>query len=190
VEPVFSVEQYAMLAHRKLEVARVHLSMLEQELAVGLGDPYREADLWAICAGHADGAVLQAYGAFDTFACGLAILFGLHDPEKAQFNSLTKRLSEPSAAFVSDRVTEVCEAVRLVHESKAFHDLTWYRNLAAHRGLLAQRTKYGEELSLHLGDLTHAPDMDRSDVVPVVARLVEGAEENLQPLLLLLPSDV
>jgi len=180
-----SKDQYATLSGRKLEVARRHLIELERDLPSGqVTDPAGPEDSRAELESHADGCVLQAYAAFDTFACAIAVRFELANPDRASFTGLVGRLSEPSSSFVAIEVTAVCVAVRAVLSLKEWQDLSFYRNLAAHRGVVGQRTRFSldEGFSFRIGDLD-GPDPDGSEALPILKRLVEWAERTLPPLL-------
>jgi hypothetical protein len=180
-----SQDEYATLSERKLHVARRHLIELERELPSGqVMDPAGPEDSRAELEGHADGCVLQAYAAFDTFACAVAVRFELANPDKASFAGLVGRLSEPSSSFVATQVTAVCDAIRAVLKKKEWQDLSFYRNLAAHRGVVGQRTRFSleEGFSFRIGDLD-GPDPNGSEALPILKRLLGWAEQTLPPLL-------
>ena len=67
--------------------------------------------------------------------------------------------------------------------SDGWRDLSFYRNLAAHRGVVGQRTHFSldEGFSFRIGDL-NGPDPDRSGALPVLNRLVEWSERTLEGL--------
>ena len=180
-----SESQYVTLAGRKLEVARRHLIELERDLPTGqVTDPASSEDSRAELEGHADGAALQAYAAFDTFACAVAVRFELANPDKASFAGLAGRLSETPGSVRGERdLAKVYGAIKRVLEMKEWQDLSYYRNLAAHRGVVGQRTHFSlhEGFSFRIGDLD-GPDADRSEALPILERLVAWAERTLPDL--------
>ncbi len=132
----------------------------------------RGADYAAPVENHADGFVVQLSAAFDAIACAVAHFYGHSDPDTASFMSCL-----PPRKGIGRRLHVSMKAVR---ESKDFQDLAYYRNLAAHRGLIATRAKAGfgvkgwTPLTLHIGNPPPgAPDPDDAEVVPILRRLAE-----------------
>jgi hypothetical protein len=178
--------EYARSSGRKYELARRHLSDLQ---ALSLSLSSRESRDWEVDSqsferiqNHADGCVVQLQAAFDSAACAMAHHFQLPSPDRASFARIV----------LSDGTTsEEASAKKLVEgtrQSSAFLDLLYYRNLAAHRGILAsdRATASPYELSLvervpvavslHLpSNLLDAPDGPSAAVLPIVHRLTDWA---------------
>jgi hypothetical protein len=180
---------YAGLSRRKMEVARRHLIEFDNEFPrAQVGDKASPTDSRAELEGHADGCVLQAYAAFDTLACGVALRFGLTDPHRASFNGLVRRLEEPSASFSVREAKDVLAAVRTLVNSDGWQRLSYYRNHAGHRGVVLQRTHHNQQegFTARIGDIDSPYHENRSEVRPILVELVEWAESALPPLLRLL----
>lgn len=177
-----SVWEYAGLARRKLEVARRHLMEFDNEYPNAMViDPASATDSRAELEGHADGVLMQAYAAFDTFACGVAAQFGLPSPDKASFNGLAARLE----SLRTDAAANLVTAVRNVAGSDGWERLSYYRNHAGHRGVLLQRTKFSldDGFKALIGDFDSPYHPNRSEVRPILVELLEWAEGALPPLL-------
>ena len=90
---LLTAHQYVALSWRKVEIARRHLIELEKGLLAAQADePPDPTDSRAALEGHADGCVVQAYAAFDAFACAVATHFDLDHPGYASFRNITDRL--------------------------------------------------------------------------------------------------
>jgi hypothetical protein len=182
--PHLLAAQYVTLSWRKVEIARRHLIELERELQnLMVNDPASPTDSRAAGEGHADGAVFQSYAAFDTYACGVAVHFGLAQPDKASLNGIVPRLEEPPPPFTADEVHVVASEIRAVTSSDGWRDLSFYRNLAAHSGVLAPIAHFSMDTgsSLRIGNLD-GPDPNRSEVLPILHRLVGWVEETTDRL--------
>lgn len=120
----------------KVSLGEFHIAELVRlEDAHQLEDFYRLNEQPFVPAeAHADGAVLQLTAAFDAFACGVAHWHGLLDADRASFagDRWNARLAEAAGGELGD-------LIRATPKEKPFEDLAWYRNLAAHRGMLGER---------------------------------------------------
>ena len=181
--------QYANLARHKLEMARRHLTEFEKEFPnAAVSDPQGADDSRAELEGHADGCVMQAYAAFDTFACGIAVRFGLRKPENASLNRLVPRLEEPSPPYVSKEVVDALAVIQHVVNDDGWKRLSYYRNHAGHKGPLLQAVHrhWEGKITARIGDFDSPYHGNGSEVQPILVQQLEWAEESLPPLLTLL----
>jgi hypothetical protein len=124
-------QQYCTLASHKLDVARFHVAEFEkltrQEVSALVDDDpgIRYAPFHA----HADGAIVEAFAAFDTYSCAVAHKFGVPRSDRASLKGIVER--QEVSAEVHERVTDALAA----EEWKRLEEL---RNLAGHRGLVSE----------------------------------------------------
>jgi hypothetical protein len=131
--------------------------------------------------GHGDGVFLQLSGAFDAYACAVAHRHGLDEPDLASFRA---RLADACEQPLAERIQAVAAAPEQ-------GELTAYRNLAAHRGVVGERISMGEReddsgrrIRLVLPERLPAgvPDKPRSPVRPVLERYAVWARPALRGL--------
>ncbi len=132
-------EQYCTLVSHKLEVARFHLAEFERlvkgELAAVSSD-FPDVR-YAPFHGHADGAVFEAFAAFDTFSCAVAHKFETPQADRASFKSIAGQSKVPPE--IARRVAETIAA-------EEWKRLEWLRNLAGHRGVVSESMRWGRHL--------------------------------------------
>jgi hypothetical protein len=113
------------VAQRQLEALReAEVTLTEEGFAEAvLGD---EANIYLI-EGHADGMLLELAGAFDAFACAVAFRMGSPNPH--------------GASFPRDDFNGVPRSLELligrIRRGYCWKHLNYYRNLAAHKVVLA-----------------------------------------------------
>jgi hypothetical protein len=164
----------------KREVARWHQAEFERHEGVYSGKDYGRS-LFLEAFGHADGVFLQLAGAFDAFACAAAYHYGLKEPDKADFANLR---------LPAGRDEQLTSSIAKVQSDAGFGTLTFYRNLAAHRGSVTERIHMTADetrrdvITMRLGDPlpAGAPDAARTPVREVLARVAGWAAESLQVL--------
>lgn len=159
------------LATHKLEVARFHLAEFEKLLgkessALVGNDPEVK---YAPFHGHADGAILEAFAAFDTYSCAVAHKFQVPGSDRASFKSLEGQSQVP---------TEIKERVAKTLATDEWKRLEGLRNLAGHRGLVSETMRWGEHLKG--GFQVHLPDGD--EALPVIESLLRWTAGQIESL--------
>jgi hypothetical protein len=164
-------EQYCTLATHKLEVARFHLRefgrLLEGEAKGRLADdPEVE---YAPFHGHADGAIFEAFAAFDTYSCAVAHKFGVPRADRAALKTIAARVEVPPE--ISRRINDAIATDEWLR-------LEGLRNLAGHRGVVSETMRWGQHLKG--GFQVHLPDGD--EALPVMSYLIQWGEHQLEGL--------
>lgn len=183
-----AVAQYQRRSMHKLHIAEWHraeFERLEEELTTaGFFDFDTERFLPAQA--HADGALLQLAAGFDAFACAVAHHCGLENPDRA---SLWETRWVTWLLEVTE--TELRAVIQSVVDEPNFTGLKFYRNLAAHRGVIGeqQRGGAGEEVGvdgvrfmLPAWLPMDAPDHPSYSVRPVLKRYLEWGRPALAGL--------
>jgi len=135
---------------RKVYLARHHLAGFASALdrlnrEGGFFEPAGPDDKFIEVDAHADGCVVQLFGAFDAFSCSAAWHYQLADPDRHSFRKLAGACP-----------AELKGAVDAIWGSSSYGELRRLRHVAGHRGLVAQtrfldtkrigiRTAEGEE---------------------------------------------
>lgn len=132
-------EQYCTLASHKLEVARFHMTefdkLIKGETAALIAD---DADVrYAPFHAHADGAIFEAFAAFDTYSCAVAHRFDLPRSDHASFKAMASQANLPP---------EIVQRVSDTIATEEWKRLEWLRNLAGHRGVVSEAMRWGQHL--------------------------------------------
>jgi hypothetical protein len=179
-----TARQYVALSWRKVEISQRHLLELENGLRTAqVIDPPSSTDSRAAIEGHADGCVFQAYAAFDTFACAVATHFDLDRAERASFRSISDRLPSVAAPNDTAEARRVQVAIGTVTQDENWRALSFYRNIAAHRGVVGQRFTFNldDGFVLRIAELD-GPDPDRSEVTTILYRTLGWTAEKVRGL--------
>jgi len=183
-----AVAQYQRRSMHKLHIAEWHRAEFER-----LEDELRTADFFDFdterflpAQAHADGAMLQLAAAFDAFACAVAHHHGLENPDRASFleTRWVTRLVE--AAEPDLRVV-----IQFVVNDRNFAGLKFYRNLAAHRGVIGEQQRGGEVEEVGVDGVRFmlpdwlpmdAPDHPSYSVRPILGKCLEWGRPALAGL--------
>jgi len=181
-------EEYLEASLEKLAIARRHLEALReaegQLTREGFAEAFlgEEANIYLI-EGHGDALLLELSGAFDAFACAVAFRLGREDPHSASFSDQLSRRTHPLA-----------DVVERVKRSFRWKHLVYYRNLGAHKIVVASPA-WPDESGIHrlrlpaqlppnpknsTGKPPHAP---LEAAFPIFEGLVEWAERRLPELM-------
>ncbi|HET7869273.1 MAG TPA: hypothetical protein VFM85_03020 [Actinomycetota bacterium] len=128
---------------------------------------------------HGDGTVPQLTAAFDSVACAVALRYELESSEKASFGG---NWNGPLAAAADEKLGPLILSIAAENE---FKGLAFYRNLAAHRGVIAERQRGGPQgVRIVLPDWLpeESPDLPNSSLRPVLERYVVWARPKLTML--------
>lgn len=162
---------YCTLVTHKLEVAKFHLGEFEQllkkETSSLVGD-YPEVR-YAPFHGHADGAIFEAFAAFDTFSCAVAHKFQIPRSDRASFKSIGSESEVPP---------EIAQRVADTIATEEWKRLEKLRNLAGHRGVVSESFRWGSHLPG--GFRVNLPD--GGEALPVMKKLLRWSEERIQDL--------
>lgn len=137
-----TVTQYQNRSMHKLHVAEWHraeFERLEGELTT-LDFFDFDTERFLPAQAHADGSLIQLAAAFDAFACAVAHRYGIDekDPDSASF-----RGEWWNARLIDAADPELANLIRSVSQDPVFDGLMFYRNLAAHRGVMGEQQRGG-----------------------------------------------
>jgi hypothetical protein len=180
-------EEYLEASREKLGIARRHLEALREAEGRLTDEGFAEALLGdeaniRLIEGHGDALLLELSGAFDAFACAVAFRLGRSRPHAASFSDELSQRRRPLGPLV-ERI------------KRGFHwkHLTYYRNLAAHKVVVASPA-WADESGIHrlrLPDrLPPNPQSSRGEpphlplepAMPIFEGLVEWAERRFDEL--------
>jgi hypothetical protein len=162
---------YCTLVTHKLEVAKYHLREFERlvkEETASFGGDYPEMK-YAPFHGHADGAVFEAFAAFDTFSCAVAHKFGVPRSDHASFKTIGHESKVPP---------EIRERVAGTIATEEWTRLKWLRNVAGHRGVVSESFRWGSHLPQ--GFRVNLPDGE--EALPVMEKLLRWSDERIRDL--------
>jgi hypothetical protein len=145
-----------------------------------LGTPL-VSEYWEAGDCAADACVVQLYAAFDAFACSVAHAFGMGNPDAASFTGHV-----PGGRTAESRALR--DSMRAISADPAFRRLDFYRNLAAHRGLVAEgwvvegyrNTGAVAYPALRAGGIRGAPDPPGTPIADILADLFESTRPALE----------
>lgn len=183
-----AVAQYQRRSMHKLHIAEWHraeFERLENELTTADFFDFN-TERFLPAQAHADGALIQLAAGFDAFACAVAHHFGLENPDRAS-------LWETKWVM---RLIEVAEPdLRLVIQSVVddtnFAGVKFYRNLAAHRGVIGEQQRGGDVDEVGVDGVRFmlpdwlpmdAPDHPSYSVRPILRRYLEWGRPALAGL--------
>ena len=182
---LLTAHQYVALSWRKVEIARRHLIELEKGLLAAQADePPDPTDSRAALEGHADGCVVQAYAAFDAFACAVATHFDLDHPGYASFRNITDRLpGVPAGTPVAAEAWRVKFAIEEEVHDVHWRALSFYRRIAGHRGVVGECSTFNIDDGFVLRvDALDGPDPERAEVTTILYRTLGWTAEKVHGL--------
>ena len=124
--------RYINISALKLAIAEWHRQEFERA-----EDDYSVEDFFKVqfldAFGHSDGVFLQLAAAFDAFACAVAHKVEVPQPNKADFAAWNDSLAAKAGG-------ELGSLIRSTAADSGFDRLMSYRNVAAHRSVITERT--------------------------------------------------
>ncbi len=183
-----AVAQYQRRSMHKLHIAEWHRAEFER-----LEDELRTADFFDFdterflpAQAHADGALLQLATGFDAFACAVAHQHGLETPDRASFWG-----ARWVARLVEAAEPDLRVVIQSVVHDRNFAGLKFYRNLAAHRGVIGEQQRGGQVEEVGVDGVRFmlpdwlpmdAPDHPSYSVRPILRRYLEWGRPALAGL--------
>jgi hypothetical protein len=165
----YQVATYLGSSTRKVYLARFHLTGFRQGLELLNREDDRlepgPEDAWIEIDAHADGCVLQLFGALDAFSCAAAWHYRLSDANLFSLGRLAKDCP-------ADLEAEVVE----IFGSSEWERLRQLRHLASHRGVVTEKRSTDSKRRT-------VKTKDREEVLPILESLTpwgEQAVHNLQ----------
>jgi hypothetical protein len=183
-----AVAQYQRRSMHKLHIAEWHraeFERLEGELTTADFFDF-DTERFLPAQAHADGALIQLAAGFDAFACAVAHHYGLPNPDRA---SLWESKSRSRLVEAAERNLQ--EILKSVIGDPNFAGLMFYRNLAAHRGVIGEQQRGGEVEEVGVDGVRFmlpdwlpmkAPDHPSYSVRPILRRYLEWGRPALAGL--------
>jgi hypothetical protein len=183
-----AVAQYQRRSMHKLHIADWHkaeFERLEGELTTADFFDF-DTERFLPAQAHADGALIQLAAGFDAFACAVAHHYGLENPDRASLWE-TKWV----ARLVEAAEHDLRAILHAVVEDPKFAGLKFYRNLAAHRGVIGEQQRGGEVEEVGVDGVRfmlpdwlpmEAPDHPSYSVRPVLRKYLEWGRPALAGL--------
>jgi len=135
---------------------------------------------------HADGALIQLAAGFDASACAVAHHHHLPKPDRASFWE-----ADWVAQLAGVADSEVRDLIQAVVDDPNYAGLKFYRNLAAHRGVMGEQQRGGQVEEVGVDGVRfmlpdwlpmEAPDHPNYSVRPILRRYLERGRPALAGL--------
>lgn len=183
-----AVAQYQRRSMHKLHIAEWHraeFERLEGELTTTDFVDF-DTERFLPAQAHADGAIIQLAAGFDAFACAVAHHYGLENPDRASLWEM-----KWVAGLVEAAEHDLRAILQSVVEDPNFAELKFYRNLAAHRGVIGEQQRGGEVEEVGVDGVRfmlpdwlpmEAPDHPSYSVRPILRKYLEWGRPALAGL--------
>jgi len=183
-----AVAQYQRRSMHKLHIAEWHgaaFDRLEGELTTADFFDF-DTERFLPAQAHADGSLIQLAAGFDAFACAVTRQYGLANPDRASLWE-TKWITQ----LVEAAEPDLRVILQSVVDDPKFAGLKFYRNLAAHRGVIGEQQRGGQVEEAGVDGVRfmlpdwlpmEAPDHPSYSVRPILRRCLEWGRPALAGL--------